>query len=151
MSLISLNTLSYKKGINSIKTINRYILPVLFFSLFLLIHVSNKAYGENWVLFYNSQDEEKYYFDKDSIQKPQKDIIQVWQKRAKVEDEVEQDIEKIHLELDCKKRQYRILSVIDANSKTQEPAREDEITSGVRTRLSSLISILGALFENVCR
>lgn len=151
MSLSSLNILSYKKGREKNKTLSKCLLPVLFFSLFLLIHLSGMAYGENWVLFYNSQDEEKYYFDKESIEKPQKNIVRVWQKRVKIVEESEEDIEKVHLELDCKKRQYSILSIVDANSKTQESVKEGGTPSRARTGLSTLISIMGSLFENVCR
>ncbi|MBP8625247.1 MAG: hypothetical protein KBI10_00935 [Syntrophorhabdales bacterium] len=148
----SLNILSYKKDIDTKKS---YTIKGLFLivsgMLFLLLCNCGNVYGESWTLFYNSQDVEKYYFDKDSIQKSGKNIVKVWYKKVKIVDETEEEIERLHLEMDCKKRVYRILSTEAPNLKNQDKIKEDANKRNIQEGTTTLISIIGSLYENVCR
>ncbi len=147
MSWNNLNILNYKKYADSLKTYFRYILLVIFGVMFFVVWNPANSRSENWTLFYNSQDEIKYYFDKDNIQKPAKNIIQVWQKKVKIEDEQEEEIERLHLEMDCKKR-----SLVDANSKSQgATTQETDKTNTTKGTSLTFISIIGSLYENICR
>lgn len=108
------------------------------------------AHAENWMLFYGSQTGEKYYFDKDSLERPQKKIVRVWQKKTRVEDENEQELQKLHLELDCAKKTYRIISIVDLDSKKNGAITED-LAKSAPVGMITFISIIGSLYENICQ
>ncbi|GEM_PF-526725 len=152
MSWNNLNILNYKKYIDNLKPRFRCILLIIFGAMFFIVWNPTISKSENWILFYNAQDEIKYYFDKDNLQKPTKNIVQVWQKKVKIEDDTEEEIERLHLEMDCKKRTYRILSIVDADSKSQgATTQETEKINTTKDTSLTFNSIIGSLYENICR
>lgn len=77
--------------------------------VFILLNLPAHSFAEKWILFYNSQDEEKYYFDRESVERPDKKIIRVWQKKTNVVKGQEEEMEKIQVEIDCNKKTYKII------------------------------------------
>ncbi|HPP06879.1 MAG TPA: hypothetical protein PLW88_05880, partial [Syntrophorhabdaceae bacterium] len=82
-------------------------------------------------------DEEKYYFDKEGIEKPDKKIVRVWQKKVMVVKDKEEEVERVNIEINCEKRTYKIL-------KNDEKKLENVKVTPIRSVL------FDALFENVC-
>jgi len=120
--------------------IKLYLISAVFISIIavlILFNFSENSFAEKWILFYNSQDEEKYYFDQESIEKPDKNTVRVWHKKVMVVKDKEEDVEKVHVEIDCKKNTYKILR---DDSKELKPVPAAIIRSAK----------LQALFDNVC-
>ncbi len=120
--------------------IRRLLLPVVIASMIfsvMLLNFTKSALAEKWILFYNSQDEEKYYFDKEGIEKPDKKIVRVWQKKVMVVKDKEEEVERVNIEINCEKRTYKIL-------KNDEKKLENVKVTPIRSVL------FDALFENVC-
>lgn len=121
------------------KTSIKFFLISIFINLsIILMYCPENSKAENWSLFYNSQDEEKYYLDKESIEKLDKKIIRVWQKKVKVEDDKEIEMEREKIEIDCNKRTYKKLT---EETKDPKAISYKPIIGGSR---------MDALFDNVC-
>ncbi|HOP86064.1 MAG TPA: hypothetical protein PLM71_02765 [Syntrophorhabdaceae bacterium] len=117
-----------------------YLLSTAFISIIvclILFNFPKSSLAEKWILFYNSQDEEKYYFDQESIEKPDKNIVRVWQRKVMVVNDKEEEVEKTRVEIDCKKNTYKML---------KEDSKESKAKPAERIRSTKM----QALFENVC-
>ncbi len=108
--------------------------------------------GEGWKLYYMAESGERHYYDKGSIETPQKGTVTVWQKITDESTGVEIDKSAAQLQLNCRQRTYRVLSEVglgkagsgpqNAGGEQKEiPKKGDDAQADSRMR---------ALFENVC-
>lgn len=126
----------------------RNLISALFFGC---IIVGSFVYGEcaDWKLFYMVSDGPKYYFDKESIVTPQKDVIQVWFKTTTEEGSDETEQYSANVELNCKTRTHRILEEsvtgnANKDEKGQQPSGDKPIQK------FAIESVFGSLWTNVC-
>lgn len=132
--------------------VKQTILSVLFCSL--LVAFSSLSWGADWKVFYQVEEGLKYYYDKDSIVKPQKDTVQVWMRTTLNEDDADESDEpeqyRGHLELNCKSKMYTILEEAKpAGSANVEKQRTESQRQG--TRRLALESAMGSLWINLCQ
>jgi acetyl-CoA carboxylase beta subunit len=105
----------------------------------------------DWKLFYRiEQGSQKYYFDKESIVRPRKDIVQVWQKIADAQDE-ENEIEKskTHIEINCRSKSYKVLDE-EKSENTGEGVNAQNHLTTKRSQHIAWDSAIGVLWTNVC-
>ena len=96
-----------------------------------------------------SQDGPKYYFDKESVVKPQQGFVQVWLKltlEKDSSDEAEQY--RNHVEINCKSKSYKVLEESKADTVGNEEKTQQSSTGQLR-RLP-LESAMGSLWSNLC-
>lgn len=126
----------------------RKLISSLFFGCIIM---GSFVHGEcaEWKLFYIVSEGPKYYFDKESIVTPQKDVIQVWFKTTTEEGSDETEQYSAHVELNCKTRSHKILeeSVTDTTNKEEKGQQ----SSGEKPMQKFAIeSVFGSLWTNVC-
>lgn len=123
---------------------------VLFFGL-ILSGSFTPLEGADWKLFYQiEQGPQKYYFDKESIVRPQKNIVHVWQKITDAEDE-DNEIEKskTHVEINCRSKSYRVLDE-EKSETTNQGAHAQQPSIGKNSHRIAWDSAIGVLWTNVC-
>lgn len=124
--------------------------------------------GADWKIFYQGIDGENhsgsesinYYYDKESIVKPSKGLVQVWFKTTLGKDdgsgnvagkdgsdEVEQH--RKHIEINCKSKSYRVIEEAKLDVPEAEEISSKSSTSKASHRLY-LDSALGSLWSNLC-
>ncbi|OPY83519.1 MAG: hypothetical protein A4E65_00486 [Syntrophorhabdus sp. PtaU1.Bin153] len=126
------------------------ICVVLIFALVLSTMFASLE-AADWKLFYQiEQGPQKYYFDKESIVRSQKGIVQVWQKITDAQDE-ENEIEKskTHIEINCRSKSYRVLEDEKSES-TGEGANTQKHSTTKSSQRIAWDSAIGVLWTNVC-
>jgi len=121
---------------------------VFYFGLILLC-LSTQAECADWKIFYQVEEGPKYYFDKESVVKPQQGFVQVWLKLTLEKDgsdEAEQY--RNHVEINCKSKSYRVLEESKSDTVGNEEKAQQSST-GQLQRLP-LESAMGSLWANLC-
>lgn len=124
---------------------------IFFALLFVTVSLSSRPASAEWQFFYQVEDGPKYYFDKDSIQSPQKGIVHVSVKTTLGKDS-DEDAEqyKGSVEINCRSRSYRILGdEVGADEKNKELTTKTA-TGPSDLRRMPLESVMGVLWTNVC-
>lgn len=118
---------------------------------FVCMIVGSFTHGEcaDWKVFYVVSEGPKYYFDKESVVAPQKDIIQVWFKTTAEDGSEETEQYNAHVELNCKTRSHRILeeSVTDNANKEE---KSHQLPGEKPMQRFAIESVFGSLWTNVC-
>jgi hypothetical protein len=107
--------------------------------------------GGGWQLYYSDESGNKYYYDKGSIESPQKGIFKVWQKITEtIREGEEQDNFKMQLQINCRGKTYEVLSYIEYDGTGEKVLNAQEYKE--KPLKSSLIleSRMGALYDNIC-
>lgn len=102
-----------------------------------------------WKVYFESENQ-RYYYDSTSIERPGKRIVRVWErivKKGKGDEEF--DKVKSLIELDCSSSKYRIIATkeYDVATKTEKPEVRSD---GEPWSYYDQESILGVLYDNVC-
>jgi len=124
-------------------------LAYVFCFALILMCLSTQAECADWKIFYQVADGPKYYFDKESVVKPQQGFIQVWLKltlEKDSSDEAEQY--RNHVEINCKSKSYKVLEESNADAVGNEEKTRQSSTGQLR-RLP-LESAMGSLWSNLC-
>jgi hypothetical protein len=122
----------------------------------LLVLGASAAVAQEWTFFYE-REEQKYYFDKAGLVRPDKNFVRVTEKVTKKgeigEDEkpIETDIARSEYEINCRNRSFKALSYtqLDTESGKEIPAEQSAPPSG-RALGVFTYDRLGALYENIC-
>jgi hypothetical protein len=115
----------------------------------MLLCLSTLAECADWKIFYQVEDGPKYYFDKESVVKPQQGIVQVWLKltlEKDSSDEAEQY--RNHVEINCKSKSYKVLEESKADTVGNEEKTQQSSTGQLRSL--PLESAMGSLWANLC-
>lgn len=129
---------------------------------------SSTAQGADWKIFYQGVGGEdlsgsesiNYYYDKDSIVKPSKSLVQVWFKTTLGKDDGSEDLtgkdgsdeveqHRRHIEINCKSKSYRMIEEAKLDVPEAEESSSKSLASKVSHRLY-LDSALGSLWSNLC-
>jgi hypothetical protein len=102
----------------------------------------------DWKLFYTVSEGPKFYFDKEGIVQPQKEIVQVWFKVMSEEGSDEVEVYKAQVEINCKSKSHKFLEESTSDNVSQEESKQQSISQAHRR--FSLESTLGSLWSNVC-
>lgn len=126
-------------------------LAILFCFVLFFLSIYAQSECADWKLFYQVDEGLKYYFDKESIVKPQTGIVQVWFKSTLEKDGSEEGEQQYgaQIEINCKSKSYRVIeesrsSIVETEEKTQKPS-----TAQASRRLP-LESAMGSLWANLC-
>lgn len=120
-----------------------FCLALIFLCLF------TQAECADWKIFYQVEDGPKYYFDKESVVKPQQGFVQVWVKLTLEKDSSgEAEQYRNHLEINCKSKSYKVLEESNADAVGNEEITRQSSTGQLR-RLP-LESAMGSLWSNLC-
>ena len=110
--------------------------------------------GEGWRLYYIDEPY-RFYYDKGSIESPQKKIIKVWIKvteKMRGDDELEQN--KIRFQIDCSKKTYEALSRITYDTAKGGVLNSEDYMEnpqkGSVWKDSKTNSQMNSLIENAC-
>jgi hypothetical protein len=107
--------------------------------------------GGGWQLYYSNESGNKYYYDKGSMESPQKGIYKVWQKITEtIREGDEQDNFKIHLQINCRAKIYEVLSYIEYDATGEKALNAQEYKENPPKNSLQLGSRMGALYENIC-
>lgn len=132
------------------------ILLTVCFSI-LCLGYYGQSWGADWIFYYQSEVEdgmktimEKYYYDKSSVEKPQKNILKFTQRITILATGSEETDKKVmQMEMNCSSRQYRVLSQTEYDVATGKVITEGTMESPVWKRFS-LDSVMGDLRDNLC-
>ncbi len=125
-------------------------LCMVFFGL-ILSGLFTPLEGADWKLFYQTeQGPQKHYFDKESIVRPQKNIVQVWQKITDAQDE-DNELEKsrTHVEINCRSKSYKMLEEEKSETTDQAATIQQPPTSKISQHIT-WDSAIGVLWTNLC-
>ncbi len=133
-----------------------------------ILSLSSISQGADWKIFYQGVGGEdpggsesiNYYYDKDSIVKPSKGLVQVWFKTTLGKDDGsgnvtgkdgsdEAEQHRRHIEINCKSKSYRVIEETKLDVPEAEEKSSKSSTSKVSLRLY-LDSALGSLWSNLC-
>lgn len=142
-------------------------LILIFYFCMTIFSFSSISYGSDWKFFYQVRDYDpkengslNYYYDKESIVKPLKGIIQVWFKTTLGKDDASDSLAgkdgsdeaeqyRGHIEINCKSKSYSLLE--ETKSDTDETEQEAQKSpSGKSFRRAPLGSAMGTLWSNLC-
>ena len=115
------------------------------------MHSSAQTKGEGWKLYYFDESGDRYYYDKGSVETPQRGTVVVWQKITEISSGEELDKSVTHLRLNCRQRSYEIL--VDATNDRAEMKAGDAAGTQKEKPYKGELQVdskLRALFENVC-
>jgi hypothetical protein len=124
-------------------------LAYVFCFTLMLMCLSTQAECADWKIFYQVEDGPKYYFDKESVVKPQQGFVQVWLKLTLEKDgsdEAEQY--RNHVEINCKSKSYKVLEESKADTVGNEEKTQQSSTGQLRSL--PLESAMGSLWANLC-
>ena len=99
--------------------------------------------GEGWKVYYIDESGDRYYYDKGSVETPQKGSVIVWQKITGISNYAEVDKSVARIQLNCRQETYRVLP--DAKDEGSEEKKAQSTRNEVQAD-----SKFRALFENVC-
>jgi hypothetical protein len=115
------------------------------------ISVFAQTKGGGWQLYYADNSGNRYYFDKGSIESPQKGTFKVWQKITEtIREGEEQDNFKMQLLIDCRGRTYEVLSYIEYDGTGEKVLNTQEYKEKPPKNNLQLRSRMGALYDNIC-
>jgi len=124
---------------------------IFIFSGLILTGLYSFSEGANWKLYYATDSGLKYFYDKESLEFPDKGIKKVWQKVSKgVGKDENQDIFKMHVELNCKTKSYEILSIVEYDGVNEMVISFEDYKSRPPISDLPLESRVGALYDNIC-
>ena len=131
-------------------------LAMTFFGALVLGYCS-LLWAAEWTLYYQTDTEKenriitgKYYFDKSTVEKPEKDIVRLTEKITQsLAGREEADKKITQMEINCSSRKYRILSRTEYDDVTGKALAEDRNKIQPWSRFS-LDSIMGDLRDNLC-
>ena len=114
-------------------------------------HALAQTKGEGWKLYYLDESGDRYYYDKGSVETPQKGTVMLWQKITETSSGEEVDKSTTRLQLSCRQRTYEVLSGVDyGETGKRPPGAADDQKGNPRKGGLRADSRLRALFENVC-
>jgi len=126
-------------------------MAVLILSGMIFTGLYSFAEGSDWKLFYLSDSGYKYFYDKESLESPDKGIKKVWQKISKdIGKDESEDMFKMHMEVNCKNKTYEILSIAEYNGTNETVINFEDYKSRPPTSDLPLESRIGALYDNIC-
>ncbi len=129
-----------------IKTISIFIISGL-----ILAGLYSFSEGSDWKLYYATDSGLKYFYDKETLEFPDKGIKKVWQKVSKgIGKDENQDMFKMHVELNCKTKVYEILSIVEYDGVNEMVIGFEDYKSRPPTSDLPLESRVGALYDNIC-
>ena len=122
--------------------------------LILFCILGDRVWAEEWKLYYETEPNLKYYFDKTGIDRPSKNVasvdIKIVEKQA---DDEEITKYTARFEFHCKERGYKILSIKEIDTVTGQEinyadgAQAEFVDANAKAVLSRQST---ALFDNVC-
>jgi len=124
-------------------------LAYVFCFALMFMSLSTQTECADWKIFYQVEDGPKYYFDKESVVKPQQGFVQVWLKltlEKDSSDEAEQY--RNHVEINCKSKSYKVLEESNADAAGNEEKTQQSSTGQLRKL--PLESAMGSLWSNLC-
>ncbi len=126
-------------------------MTIILLSGLIFTGIYSSANGADWKLFYVSDSGYKYFYDKESLESPDKYLRKVWQKISKDigKDETE-DMLKLHVELNCKTKIYEVLSMIEYDGTKEMEISYQDYKGRAPTSDLPLESRIGALYDNLC-
>jgi len=129
--------------------VNKITIPILFGIM--LLCLCSYSEGADWQLFYATDSGFKYFYDKESLEAPDKDTKKVWQKISKDlgRDET-QDMFKMHTEINCKTKVYEILSIVEYDGDREMTISFEDYKGRPPTDDLPLESRIGGLYDNIC-
>jgi len=127
-----------------------HVLCVIIFQCFF----SCLLYGEEWKLFYKTGIGEEYFFDKEGITRPEKNVVRVWQKtmqRMSKEDSVEKS--RLYIEIYCLSRPLKFSVLAVGQGSIENKKEPDSTESDTSLQMNSMLprKIVDALKENICQ
>lgn len=126
-------------------------MAIFIFSGLMLTGLYSFSEGADWKLFYATESGYKYFYDKESLESPDKGIKKVWQKVSKDLGKNEnQDMFKMHLEVNCKTKIYEILSIVEYDGTKEMVISFEDYKNRPPTSDLPLESRIGGLYDNVC-
>jgi hypothetical protein len=126
------------------------IITVIFILLFNMGAFAQTK-GGGWQIYYADESGNKYYYDKGSIETPQKDIFKVWQKITEtIRSGEEQDNFKMHIQINCRGRSYEILSYIEYDGTGEKVLNAQEYKEKQPKGSLPVGPRIKALYDNVC-
>ncbi len=126
---------------------------VIMITVIIVSHISAFAQtkGGGWQLYYSDESGNNYYYDKGSIESPQKGVYKVWQRITEtIRAGEEQDNYKIQLQINCKAKIYEVLSYIEYDGTGEKALNSLEYKENPPKSSLPLGSRMGALYENIC-
>jgi hypothetical protein len=108
--------------------------------------------GGGWQMYYADEESgNKYFYDKGSIESPQKNIYKVWQKTTEtIRAGEELDTFKMQLQINCLVKTYVVLSYIEYDGTGEKELNAMEYKEKQPKDRVQVWSRMGALFDNVC-
>jgi hypothetical protein len=109
--------------------------------------------GEGWQLYYLDDSGDRYYYDKGSVESPQKGTVLLWQKITEISSGEEVDRSTVRLQLNCRQRTFEVLTDVerDRADKENQSGASDRKGNPQKGNLNLRADPrLSALFENVC-
>jgi hypothetical protein len=127
------------------------IITVMFIMLFNMCAFAQTK-GGGWQLYYSDEESgKKYYYDKGSIESPQKNIYKVWQKITEtIRGGEELDNVKMQLHINCLGKTYEILSYIEYDGTGEKELNIQEYKEKQPKNMLPVGPRMGVLFDNVC-
>jgi hypothetical protein len=116
-----------------------------------------QSWGVDWTFYYQTEVEdesktimEKYYYDKASVERPQKNILMLTQKITILSTGSEEADKKVmHIEMNCSSYKYKILSQTEYDVATGKVIMEGKTENPAWKRFS-IDSVMGGLSSNLC-
>jgi hypothetical protein len=125
----------------------------LFLACSCCTHSFAQTRGEGWKLYYLDDSGDRYYYDKGSVETPQKGTVIVWQKITEISSGEEVDKSTARLQLNCRQKTFDILTDGERERTGKEgqggagDRKGNPQKGGMNLRADSKLS---ALLENVC-
>jgi len=133
-----------------------------------ILSFTSPSEGADWKIFYQGVSEKNpreyesinYYYDKESIVRSSKSLVQVWFKTTLGKDDASEDLVgkdgsdeaeryRGHIEVNCKVRSYRMIEESKADASEAEE-KGTKSPAGRASRRLYLDSALGSLWDNLC-
>jgi len=126
-------------------------MAIFIFSGLILTGLYSYSEGADWKLFYAADSGYKYFYDKESLEMPDKGVKKVWQKISKDLGKNEsRDMFKMQLVVNCRSKIFEILSIVEYGSANETVISFEEYKSRPPTDDLPLESRIGALYDNIC-
>lgn len=103
--------------------------------------------GAEWKIFYQTDEgQKKYYFDQESVTRPDTRTVHVRYKVMDAKDENnEVELSSALIELSCKPKAYKILEETKSDDNNKEPVNVIILRHSI-----ALDSVMGTLWTNLC-
>ena len=124
---------------------------IFIFSGLIITGLYSFSAGADWKLYYATDSGYRYFYDKESLESPDKGIKKVWQKVSKgIGKDENQDMFKMHVEVNCKTKIYEILSVVEYDGINEMVISVEDYKNRPPTSNLPLESRIGGLYDNIC-